>query len=440
MKKFLSGAFGKFILSVGIAALLFFICPSCFNKTTLGIILGLLLIIINFSKFFSKYPWITHISRVLVGGLFIFSGFIKSNDPLGFSYKLEEYFEVFKADTGLSFFELFAHASLPLAITICVSEVALGFLLLIGSFRNITLYLLLAQIVFFTFLTFYSACYNKVTHCGCFGDFIQLTPWESFWKDIYLLVLITILLVGRENIHPIFKPSISNGLALLAILTSVWFPIHTFRNLPVFDFRAYAPGLSICEGMKPGKNFKPAVIKTMFQYKNKKSGELKAFDGNNLPWQDTLTWEYHDRLPDEIVSPMQDGPKITDFSISDLEGNSITDSILKIKDYHFIVVAYDLKKTETSSQLHAKINDFYELSLKNNILLLALTSSNSEQISNFKRRNKANYKFATSDGIVLKTMIRSNPGLILIKDCKVIANWHYNNWPSFTEVKNNYLK
>lgn len=440
MKKFITGAFGKFIISAGVASLIFFTCPECFSKLTLGVILGILLILINFSKFFGKYPWITHCARILVGGLFIFSGFIKSNDPLGFSYKLEEYFEVFKADTGLGFFELFAHASLPLAITICVSEVALGFLLLIGSFRNLTLYLLLTQIVFFTFLTFYSACYNKVTHCGCFGDFIKLTPWQSFWKDIYLLVLITVLFVGKENINSIFKPWLSYTLAGLAIIASIWFPIYTYGNLPVFDFRAYAPGLSICEGMKPGPNFKAAEIKTMFQYKNKKTGELKAFDGNNLPWQDTLNWGYFDRLPDEIITPMVDGPKITDFSITDLDGNSITDSVLNTKGYYYLIVCYDLSKVEQSPELHAKINDFYQLCMNNKIPVIALTSSNNEQIAAYKNKNNSQYNFASTDGIVLKTMIRSNPGLILMKDCKVVANWHHHNWPSFSEAKNLFFK
>src|ERR1700739_4684283 len=273
MKKLVSSNFFKFVLSAGLAVVFYLITPHCFSKTTLAIVLGILLVLINASGFIGKFGIVTHIARVLVGGLFIFSGFIKSNDAVGFSYKLEEYFEVFKGDTGLALFDWMAHISLPLAIILCVSEVALGFMLLIGFKRELTLWLLLAQIVFFTFLTFYSACYNKVTHCGCFGDAILLTPWQSFTKDIALLILITLLFSGKENINPIFNPTLSNVLTVVAIVASIWFPIHCYRNLPMIDYRAYAPGLSICDGMKPSPNYKAAEYEFYYLYKNLKTGK-----------------------------------------------------------------------------------------------------------------------------------------------------------------------
>lgn len=439
MKKFLQSSLFKFVFSVGLGVLIFLFTPSCFSKAWLGGVISILLILINFSSFFSKLPWLTHGARLFVGALFIFSGFIKSNDPIGFGYKLEEYFEVFKADTGMALFDWFAHISMPLAIIVCVSEVALGFLLLIGSYKKITLYLLLAQIVFFTFLTFYSACYNKVTHCGCFGDAIKLTPWESFWKDLILLILITVLFVGEGNINPVFSPLLSNLTTLLAVGASIWFPVHCVRNLPVIDFRAYAPGLSICEGMKPGPNYKPAVIKTMFNYRNLKTGEIKAFDGNNLPYEDTLTWAYEGRLPDEIISKEIDGPKITDFSITNENGDNVTDSILGISNYNFYLVCWNLEKTSQDAELMAKINDFYTLCQKEGFGFIALTASGGDQISDFKHKYNALYDFYNVDGIVLKTMIRSNPGLMLMKDCKVVANWHHNNFPVFSDVKSKYM-
>lgn len=217
MKKFLSTKLFRAIWSFGLAALLYWICPSCISKTTVAIVLGTLVILVNASPIISKAPIITHITRIFVGGLFIFSGFIKANDPLGFSYKLKEYFEVFTADSGLSIFESMAHIALPLAILLCVSEMALGFMLLVGYKRNLTLGLLLAQITFFTFLTFYSACYNKVTTCGCFGDFLVLKPWESFWKDIVLLIAITLLFAGKESINELFSPLITIALTFLQL-------------------------------------------------------------------------------------------------------------------------------------------------------------------------------------------------------------------------------
>lgn len=440
MKQFLRGKAFKFIASAGIAALLFWITPNCLAKTTQAIVLGTLFLLINASGFISRYPILTHIPRLLVGGLFIFSGFIKSNDALGFSYKLEEYFEVFKADTGWAMFEWFAHVSLPLAIIICVSEVALGFMLLIGFKRELTLWLLLAQIVFFTFLTFYSACYNKVTGCGCFGDAIKLTPWESFWKDIALLILITLLFSGKDHINPLFSGLVNNLVTLLAIAAAIWFPIYCYNNLPVIDFRAYAPGLSICEGMKPGPNYKAAVYESHFIYKNIQTGDTAEFTDKNYPWEDTLHWQYHRALGSVIVSPAVDEAKITDFAIMDLDGNVITDSILANKNYNFFLICYDLTKTAQDAELMAKINDFYTLCEKDGIRFVALTASGADQISQFKHKHQAMYEFYNVDGIVLKTMIRSNPGLMLLKDCRVIMNWHHNNWPVYSDVKANYFK
>lgn len=441
MKKFIHSKIFKLIVSLGVAALFFLVCPPCFSKTTLGIILGVLLIMINGSQFFSKYSIITHIPRFLVGGLFIFSGWIKANDTIGFGYKLEEYFEVFKEATGWGLFDSLAHVAQPFATIICVSEMALGFMLLIGVFRMITLWLLMLQIVLFTFLTFYSACFNKVTTCGCFGDFLVLTPWTSFWKDIALLFLITLCFVGKENINPLFSRNfINNGLVAIFVAYTVWFPIHTFRNLPVKDFRAYAPGKSICDGLKPGPSFKPAVYESRFLYKNLKSGEKKEFTDKTMPWQDTLNWAYDSALGSVIITPEVDGPKIVDFSLTDTDGNSITDSILNLKGYNFYIVYWNLDKAEDDAVVHAKINDFYELCKKNNVPINALTSSSTDRINDFKHKHQALYDFVSADGTVLKTMIRSNPGLMLMKDCKVVANWHYNNWPSFTEVKNEHMK
>lgn len=439
MKNFLSSKLFRAIWSIGLAALFYFICPPCFSKTTLAIILGTLVLLVNGSPIISKWPWLTHIARILVGCLFIFSGFIKANDPLGFSYKLEEYFEVFKADTGLGMFEWFAHIALPLAIIICVSEMLLGVMLLIGYKRDLTLWLLFAQIAFFTFLTFYSACYNKVTHCGCFGDFLKLKPWESFWKDIALMILITLLFAGKEHINDLTFPSLQVTIFILGAIASFAFPIYAYRNLPPLDFRAYAIGMNIRENMKPGADYQPPVYETRFKYENLKTHEVKEFDLKNYPWEDTLTWKWvatDNVLTKEAVNP----PKITDFTVNDANGNPITDSLLNNKDYSFLLVCYDLKKTEDDESLHAKINDFYTLATKENKKIIGLTASSAEEINAYKHAHQALYDFASVDAIVLKTMVRSNPGLILIKDGTVIMNWHHNNFPSYSEVKQKYMK
>lgn len=439
MKKFLSSNLFRFIWSAGLAVLLYFICPPCFSKTTIGIVLAVLLLLVNGGSVINRLPILVHISRFLVGGLFIFSGFIKANDPLGFSYKLGEYFEVFKADSGLSIFESMAHIALPLAIVLCVSEMALGFMLLVGYKRNLTLWLLFAQIAFFTFLTFYSACYNKVTTCGCFGDFLVLKPWTSFWKDVVLLGLITLLLVGKEHVNELFTVLITASLTIIAIVLSFAFPIYAYRNLPPLDFRAYKIGDNIKKNMEPGAGYQPAKYESGFIYENLKTGEQKHFTMQNYPWQDTLNWKWvatDNILIQDAINP----PKIVDFSINSLDGVPMTDNILNNKNYMFLLVCYDLTKTEEDESLHAKINDLYKLAQADKVSLLALTAGDAKQIDDYKHKHQALYDFAQADGIVLKTMVRANPGLILIKDGTVIMNWHHNNFPTYSEVKQKYMK
>ena len=439
MKKFLSSKVFRFIWSAALAVLIYFICPPCFSKTTLLIVLGILFILVNAADFISRFSFLTHIPRVLVGGLFIFSGFIKANDPLGFSYKLKEYFEVFQGDTGMVFFEYFAHIALPLAILICASEIVLGVMLLIGYKRDLTLWLLFAQITFFTFLTFYSACYNKVTHCGCFGDFLPLKPWESFWKDIALMILITLLFAGKENINPLFAPMLMGAVFTVGFLFSIGFPIYAYRNLPPMDFRAYAPGMNIKENMKFPPTYAPAVIETGFIYENTKTGKKEHFDLKNYPWQDTLNWKWF-ATDNVVVKDAVDAPKITDFTVNSLEGVNITDSLLNDENYSFWLVMHELALTDEDETLMANINDFYKLASGEKYKFIALTASGAKEIDAFKHKHNALYDFATVDNTVLKTMIRSNPGLMLIKDGTVIANWHYHNFPGFSDVKQKLMK
>lgn len=439
MKKFLSSKLFRFIWSAGLAVFLYFICPPCFSKLTITLVLATLLILVNGGSIITRLPIVVHIARFLVGGLFIFSGFIKANDPIGFSYKLEEYFEVFKADSGLSIFESFAHIALPLAILLCVAEMALGFMLLIGYKRNLTLWLLFAQIAFFTFLTFYSACYNKVTTCGCFGDFLVLKPWESFWKDVILLGLIVLLLVGKEHVNELFTTMITASLTIIAIVLSFAFPVYAYRNLPPLDFRAYKIGDNIRENMKPGADYKPAVYESGFVYENLKTGKQEHFTMKNYPWQDTLNWKWV-ATENILISDAVNPPKIVDFSINSLDGVPMTDSILNNKNYMFLLVCYDLTKTEEDESLHAKINDLYKLAQADKVNILALTAGDAKQIDEYKHKHQALYDFAQADGVVLKTMVRANPGLILIKDGTVIMNWHHNNFPTYSEVKQKYMK
>lgn len=366
---------------------------------------------------------LTNIIRILTGVLFIFSGFIKANDAVGFSYKLVEYFEVF----GTHFL---IPVALPLAIFVCVFEIILGFTLLMGTKVRLTLWLLLLMIIFFTFLTFYSAYFQKVLSCGCFGDAIPLTPWQSFIKDLVLLTFIIILFIGKQYIKPIFKPRLENVLLVLVILASTAFPIYTYNYLPVIDFRPYAIGKNIPEQTKGI----PDEVKFFYSLKDKKTGETIEVD----KWPENWDQNYDYISSRTEVTKKGVDPKIKDFTISSLDGGDYTQDIIENPKHNFLLICYDLEKTK--KEVFGQINDFATLCKQDSVSFIILTASTQGTIDAFKQETKTNIDFYNTDGTVLKTIIRSNPGLMLLKAGTVIDKWHYHSFPSYNDVKEKYLK
>ncbi len=366
---------------------------------------------------------LTNIVRFLVGALFIFSGFIKANDTLGFSYKLVEYFEIF----GTHFLIPIAQ---PLATFICIFEILLGFTLWMGARRKLTLWLLLLMIIFFTFLTFYSAYFDVVKECGCFGDFMHLTPWTSFGKDLVLLLLIIVLFIGKDFINPLFGQRLENSLLVIVLAVTTIFPIYTYNYLPIIDFRPYAIGKNIPEQTKGI----PDEVKFYYTLKNKTSGAITEFDH----WPDKWDSIYDYVSPrTEIIKKGVD-PKIKDFSISDLNGSDYTQDIIENPNYNFLLICYDLEKT--NRDVFGKITDFASLCKQDSISFIVLTASTKEAVEKFKQDTKTTADFYNSDGTVLKTMIRSNPGLMLLKGGTVIDMWHYHTFPSYNDLKEKYFK
>lgn len=368
--------------------------------------------------------FLTQLCRILVGVLFIFSGLIKANDPLGFSYKLDEYFSVFGT-------EFMIPLSLSLAIFICAYEIIFGFMLLLGSRITLTVWALFLMIVFFTFLTFYSAYYDKVKECGCFGDFLHLTPWQSFYKDLALLVMILILLVGKKYISPLFSGGIEKFLIAVAAIASLAFPIYTYNFLPVKDFRPYAIGKNIQEGMQLPPGAKTDSIQMVFIYeKDGKQVELTPEDIKTID----STYKYVDRK-DKVI---REGDKaaIHDFSIVTVDGEDFTEQILNYSGYYFFLVCYDLDKT--NKNIFGKISDFTKLCKSDNVPIIVLTAS-TDRIESFKKETGADIDFYLTDQITLKTMIRSNPGLMLLNKGTVIDMWHHHAFPSYTDVKSKHM-
>lgn len=423
---------------------------------------------------------ITDIARYFVGILFIFSGIVKANDPLGFSYKLEEYFEEFSKlgeYWGLlgTFFHFCHDYALPQAIFLVILEVVLGVAILVRFRTRLTATLLLLLIGFFTALTFASAYFEIVKTCGCFGDAIPLTPWESFTKDVILLVLILIIFIRQKAIDisetdvndfvlaamgsvAMFKLSydlewffpfwflvatfsafflirlVEHRKApwIVTILSTVamsFFTFYTYSYLPVKDFRAYASGKSIVEQMQGV----PDKLKYYYILREKATGKETEFE--KFPENYQERYEYVDSRTEIIEKGVE--PKIMDFSIVTAEGEDLTDDFLLSEDYNFLLISYDLDAAAIQPQ--QRINELAAGLQAKGYRFVGLTSSVPTKAAAFTIANSSPYGFLFCDQIVLKTILRSNPGLMLIKDGVVIEKWHYNNLPTLQGIELEYL-
>ena len=371
--------------------------------------------------------------RIAVGLLFIFSGLIKANDPLGFSYKLEEYFEVFHLT-------VFNSLALSLAIFLCALEMLFGFALLIGARGKQVAWALLLLIIFFTFLTFYSAAFKVVQTCGCFGDAIPLTPWQSFSKDLVLLLLIIYIFVNKNLITPLFGKKTENAMLLLAIILSFGVGIYTYNFLPVIDFLPYKVGANLPDEMKIPENAVPDEFEITYQLHNKKTGDKKSISSKEYLksgiWKDN-NWEIIGE-PTSILVKKGFSPKIADLNISDAQGNDYTKELLNNPFYNLIVVAYNLRETDVNG-----INKINALALNlaenYNTRTVLLTSASAQDAEAYSKDHKLVTEIFYADGVPLKTMVRANPGVLLMKNGTVIGKWHYHNLPGYDELVDKYI-
>ncbi|MCC5936022.1 MAG: DoxX family protein [Lunatimonas sp.] len=352
------------------------------------------------------------IVRAIVGGLFIFSGLIKINDPVGTAIKLEEYFDVFSYDIA-PFFEVLKGIALPLAVFLVVAEVVLGVMILVGWRIKIAVYLLLVMIVFFTFLTFYSAYFNKVTDCGCFGDAIKLTPWESFYKDIFLLVLIGVLFLNRKDL--VANTATWGMVSVLAsLLAGLVLSVTAIRNLPFIDFRAFKVGVNIPQAMQPSGQLE-------YAYVMKKGEEIVTFD--QYPADDGYEFlEMNLKNPEAL-------PKITDFAVWNEEGD-FTEDILQ--GQKLLILVSNLQKMSSANldEISALIHDAGRVGLE----VKFVCASSEEEIQRLLREKSWNIGYYLADATVVKTIIRANPGLVLLDEGTVVAKYHHNNTPEIEEV------
>ena len=371
--------------------------------------------------------FIYSILRYLVGSIFIFSGLIKINDPVGTQIKLEEYFGVFSTDFT-SLFELLVPFALLISIVLCTLEIIIGIALLMNYKMRIVLKLLLSLIVFFTFLTFYSAYFNKVTDCGCFGDAIKLTPWESFYKDIILLVFSISIYFLNKNLKnqvglfyiKIFDDKVfRNGIIIVSTIICLIISFSAINFLPFIDFRAYKVGNYIPDLMNPSEELK-------YSYIMEKGGREYEFE--SYPLDESFTFKKINLLNPEAQ------PKITDYSLWNETGDYTNESFLGNK---LFIIIHDVNKMGLKGK---KLQDFISQLkiLGSNINFwvepIIITSSDSKSYNDFREKYHIEIKNVYGDATVLKTIIRSNPGFFLLRNGTVTGKWHYNKFPDPKEI------
>ena len=361
-------------------------------------------------RFFDQF------SRYFVGCLFIFSGLIKLNDPIGTEIKLEEYFEVFAEDFG-SFFLWFKSIALELGLVMIILEVVIGVAVLLNYRMRITTVVMLLLMTFFTFLTFYSAYFDKVTDCGCFGDAIKLTPWQSFIKDVILMFFVVHLFWYRKTYRGALSALNGDIIIGLTAAVSLFLGVYAIRHLPFIDFRAYRIGNNIPQQMIPAEQ---PVLEYTFRKK----------DGSLIQSEKYLT----DTLQFKYVSARQTNEdktkaKITDYVVSSIEGEDVTQQTFTGPKLLFII--YDVSKAST-----AHIDEIKKLvsDLDGKVEMMVLTASLSEQFEPFRHAYQLAVPYYFADATVLKTIVRSNPGITLWVDGTVRGMWHHNDTPDASEV------
>jgi len=516
------------------------------------IVIGIALTLIVEFVFKKRKSWLISFVQNFAGAFFLFSGLVKAVDPLGLAYKMEQYFAEFQdtfARLGMegfsNLFPMLSEISTPFAVFMIVLELVVGVALIIGFSRFATALTFFGLIVFFAILTGFThltgyvpsqdyvtiensgvkkevleseatklikegwvprdttemnffkfskwvpfdEANQKVTDCGCFGDYLVLKPKTSFYKDLILFLPAFLLLFGFKKMHQVFKPGVRWGLVLAS---TVGFTIYNLSNykwdIPANDFRPFKNGVNIAE-TKAAEVEAAENAPVTYQLTNKGSGEQINLEMNDYISQ----YKKYPKTAWDIVQkrgePTVKTTKISDFECSDVDGNDVTEEILSNPDYSFMIISYKLKNTLSSRTMTYNdttfIQDTFKVSKDSirieprlvsvdpkvkevdvynwnadlvsdykriinplaakgkaaNINTYVITAyASAEKLNSFRETIGGDYPFYTADDILLKTIVRSNPGVILMKEGKIIHKWHKSKVPSFEEIKRDYMR
>jgi uncharacterized membrane protein YphA (DoxX/SURF4 family) len=409
-----------------------------------------------------------------VGALFLFSGYVKAIDPLGTAYKMDQYFAEFEATAAgagaeflASVFPWLGSFSVQFSVFMIVLEIMLGLMLIVGAKPKLTSWLFFGIVVFFTALTGftyltgyvpagsnffsfadwgeYAETNMRVTDCGCFGDFLKLEPRVSFLKDVALLVPALIFLFAPGKMHQLFTSGVRSLAVLATGAVALWFSFSNFMwDLPGQDFRPFRIGTDVAAVKQAEEEAAGSVTMIGYILTNKANGEVVEMNTEEFlkVYQDypEADWEY------ETVSsePAIEATKISDFEVSDAQGNDIVPALLANPGYTFIIVAFDLEgesgrwDTDYVSDWREDIQPVVERAQAAGHSVMAMTKfADDDFINEFKSVVGADYPFYRGDDILLKTIIRSNPGVVLMRNGVIVNKWHHEQLPDFDNIARN---
>lgn len=372
-----------------------------------------IVLVVFFSKRFNNAQ-IT-ISRILLGLLFIYSGFVKGVDPVGTEYRIIDYFIAFGTEWAIPL-------ALPLSVLLNSVEFVLGVLLLLNISIQITSWLVVLMMATFTVVTLNDAMYNPVPDCGCFGDALVISNWQTFYKNIVIDALLLIVFFSRRRIGKWFNIKTEWAILVVSILGFVVFEVYNIRHLPVIDFRDWKVGKNMV-------NDNPLPMKYYLTYQHIETGEEKEYLSPDYPYNDSVwlaEWKF---VNQRVEDP---NPKLHDLRIEDVDGIDFTDQFISNPGFQFMLVAGDL--SSSSLKNWDKIESIFEYCEKAEISFVIITSSLPEEVIRFKKINLPYAEYYYADDITMMSMIRSNPGLILLKNGVIQGKWHFNDFPSISEL------
>ncbi|MEJ2595013.1 MAG: DoxX family protein [bacterium] len=350
--------------------------------------------------------------RVVLGLVFIFSSVMKGIDPMGTAYRVEDYLGAYNM-YWLDDYNLF------ISFFVIGIEFLIGVALLFKLKPRLASLGVFLIMIFFTVITYIDAKENLVPDCGCFGDAITITPWQTFYKNIILIILAAIVFFARRSLYARMKGWLQWVLLIFFALAYGWFMSYNFNHLPIIDFRDWKEG----NDMKSVGDDKSV---TYLIYRNKETGEEKEYISPDYPWRDSVwmsRWEFVDQRT-EVIEALRKHNLI----IEDFKGNNYTKAIIENSSYTFLLITPDIEKANGKAMITA--NELMESTANHDVNFVMITASVPETLAKYREVYKLTYAIFLADGTELKAMIRSNPGLILMKDGVVIEKWHYNDFPS----------